>query len=199
MYTEVEKAYLAGFLDGEGHIGITRSIPRVNTGRHCHYMIVTIANTHKPIMEKLKRRWGGVLVWRKASKESDTIIGNLRLSSIAAANLLREIEPYLVVKKKQAELALLFADELANRETVTKPLTKAEWDRREDLRIAIREINRPGQELDRTPYPEPAPLVCAYCGKQITEYERGTTRQYCDLKCQSAARRKRDKEREAQG
>ncbi|KKN64759.1 hypothetical protein LCGC14_0488910, partial [marine sediment metagenome] len=41
MTTETEKAYLAGLVDGEGHIGITTAKSRPSrVAWHSHYMIV---------------------------------------------------------------------------------------------------------------------------------------------------------------
>ena len=193
MYTEVEKAYLAGFLDGEGHIGITKAQTPRTGGTHTHMVIVTVSNTYLPLMEKLQRRWGGTLVKRKACKTSEKIIGNLRWSSRAAAAVLHELEPYIVVKKQQLEIALAFADELANREYHAKPLTEDEWRRREELRMAIRALN--GGVVGDTevrPAPTFAPKVCANCGKPIETYER-LSRKYCSIKCARRARYLRNK------
>lgn len=196
LLTETEKAYLAGLMDGEGHIGITVAKLRPNGEWRTHVVIVTLASTDIPLLRWVQSMLpNGTLVVRKQPKQQMPI-GNLRWSSAAAANVLRLLVPYLRIKVRQAELAIQFADEMANRgEWRAKPITPVEWERREDLRLAIREINRTGQNLERLPFPVRYETVCRLCGAAFDR--AGTNRIYCSLRCQRKSRWCRQKEQQA--
>jgi len=86
----------------------------------------------------------------------------------------------------QTDLALQFANIMASREKATKFISEEEWNLREELRMAIRQINRPDPTLKKTPYPaERYMRDCAYCGNQFDR--RGTTKLYCSPKCHNKA------------
>jgi len=185
MPTETDRAYLAGLLDGEGHIGITLAKPRVGREWRTHALMVTLANVNIPVLE-----WArsiapkGTLVLRQQPTGTQKI-GNVRWSSIAGANLLRTVLPYLRIKRQQAILGLQFADALANRAHPTKFISEEEWYRREELRLAIRQINRPDPTLMAHPFPIiDRRRVCVVCG---TEFERepGSNRVVCSAECKS--------------
>ena len=188
MRTEIERAYLAGLLDGEGHIGITlTSRGKCGERWRTHYMIVTVSMSHLPVLEWLRVMWPGAVLSPKKSKGYP--MWTVRWQSALGAALLREAQPYMRVKSMQAALAIQFADELATRPHQGAAITEAEWDRRESLRIAIQSLNRPGKD----PYTPKIdfgvkakePITCKFCGKAFTEY--GTRkRQFCDKQCSNA-------------
>lgn len=183
MHSETNKAYMAGLMDGEGHIGITLSAPRSRGGEmRTHSVIVTVSNTYLPLMDDLRADWGGTLVVRRVSKTSNTMIGNLRWSSKAAADVLNEIRPYLIIKHEQADHAIAFSKELANRPSATKMITEDEWNRREELRVAIRQLNRPDPTVVVLPYPVVKPRICVICREEYTTYKSSKS-MYCSQKC----------------
>lgn len=199
MPTETEKAYLAGLLDGEGHIGITLANPRGNNGEwRTHTVIVTLANTH---LETLK--WAvticprGTLVVRRQPKQTIPI-GNVRWSSAAAGEMLTTVQPYLRIKVAQAALALQFVSEMRQRAYHSKVLSQAEWEQREALRLAIRQINRPDPTLATVPYPTwRYERVCLTCGNVFLPTD-GSRRLYCTPHCFRAMQWQRQKAKRIQ-
>ena len=188
MRTEVEMAYLAGLLDGEGHIGVTlTSVGKRGERWRTHYMCVTVSMSHLPVLEWLRETWPGGNLSPKKSQGYP--MWTVRWQSAKAAELLREIQPYMRVKSMQAALAIQFADEIASRPHQGAAITEPEWDRREALRISIQSLNRPGKD----PYtPKIAfgakakePIPCKFCGKPFTEYG-SRKRQFCDKQCSNA-------------
>ena len=188
MRTETEKAYLAGLLDGEGHIGITlTSVGKRGERWRTHYMTVTVAMANRPVLEWLRETWPSAGMSPK--KSTGYPVWTVRWQSAAAANVLREAIPYMRVKAMQATLAIQFADELASRPHQGQAITEAEWDRRESLRLAIQSLNRPGKD----PYTPKIgfgakakePIFCKFCGKASTEYG-SRKRQFCDKECSNA-------------
>ena len=189
MYTDVERAYLAGLLDGEGTIRRATSAPRGNGETRTHALVVTVSNTHIPTMERLHARWGGSLSIRQfSSRMSTRPIAVLRWTSISAAGLLREIYPFMEIKRGQAEAALTFADELASRPKRTSVVTREQWERREELRLRIKRLNSPTDVSEPIPYPEMPPRPCKWCG-EIYEGYMSRKRMYCSNSCAMKAAR----------
>lgn len=95
---EVDKAYVAGFFDGEGSIQITR--PRKSKGFTLH---VSVAQSESTTLDWLCTLWGG-----SVSPHGRPGISVWRIHTAAAERFLTDIEPYLRIKRKQAQLAIAF-------------------------------------------------------------------------------------------
>ena len=102
-----EAAYIAGFLDGEGHIGIVRR----NYGKAHAYMrpIVQVGQVNRLPLDWICNRIGQHSgMERRANKHPHRDFYNLRLHAGTARWLLPQILPYLVLKRRQAEVVLEF-------------------------------------------------------------------------------------------
>ena len=115
-WTELELAYTAGLIDGEGTIAIQyRS--RMPGAKKYHNVVLQIGNTDAKMIHWLHEHYGGGFSIHRRNGKSPhskplwmwTACGDL-LDSILEATL-----PYLVTKKELAELALLL------RGTICKP------------------------------------------------------------------------------
>jgi hypothetical protein len=103
------KGYLAGFLDADGSMGIY----------HCkdskgHFVLrVSFWTSHKDVIklfEQCKQEFGGYLRrWKGKSRNPNrhTLIAWC-LDCRKALNILKLLEPHLIHKKKQAQLAIQF-------------------------------------------------------------------------------------------
>src|SRR5690348_6220371 len=115
--------YMAGLFDGEGCIGIyERSVKHSGTGAVSPYigLVMTVSNTHKEVIRHIKERCGGVVGFsmrypRKRDGSLRRTLYRWSAQSKEAPHILRQIFPYLIVKRDQAALALEFA-ELVDRE-----------------------------------------------------------------------------------
>lgn len=96
MITELDKAYAAGFFDGEGSVFI--SPPRSNRG---FTVEVSIGQKSRPVLDWIAANWGG-----KVTKMSRKDAFIWRTSSKTAGVFLSDIAPYLQVKRRPVELAL---------------------------------------------------------------------------------------------
>ena len=111
--TEMQKAYIAGFIDGEGCIRVRRMRSR---GKVCEFNFeaqVIVTNTNLDILEKLKNITGiGTLyVYKKFPKEGEgkwKPCHRWQVVSSQAEDLLNAIYPYLEIKRKQTEAVLNF-------------------------------------------------------------------------------------------
>uniref|UniRef100_A0A6M3IGM2 Putative HNH homing endonuclease n=1 Tax=viral metagenome TaxID=1070528 RepID=A0A6M3IGM2_9ZZZZ len=181
MITETQKAYLAGLIDGEGCILITAPRTKGEKGWYGHYLTVTVANTNVPVLAWVKSLWKGYLLMRNQPKQR-VPVGNLRWTSLQAAQVLKDIRQYLIVKAAQADLAILFAESIEDKGSRINHLPKEEWDSREELRLAIHQLNRPYTVLNKVPYPkEKYQSVCPVC--KTTFDRQRKTKVYCSKQC----------------
>ena len=94
--------YLAGMIDADGSIGTTRTgIKRNVVGR------VIVANTNQEFLYTLKNEFGGsVSIRAKGHKENWKPFGAICWSNRQAEIILENVLPFLIIKKKQAELCI---------------------------------------------------------------------------------------------
>lgn len=96
-----ELAYIAGIVDGEGHIGFVHC-------RGSYFVRVIVANTDRGLLEYLQSLFGGDIkaVQRKPGWKQSW---QWRISWGRAIEFLSLIEPWLRVKEDQAHLAFCWA------------------------------------------------------------------------------------------
>ena len=94
--------YMAGMIDADGSIGTTTTGAKRNVvGR------VIIANTNQEFLYTLKAQFGGTISIRKqGAKEGWKPFGSISWTNRQAEHILVNILPFLLIKKKQAELCL---------------------------------------------------------------------------------------------
>lgn len=98
----ISTEYTAGFFDGEGCVNIS-------TDRYAKpYIRILVVNTDITVLQKFQEKWGGDIAHNKRHKENWKRSFTWRLSHSRAIQFLQDIEPFLVVKKKQANLAIEF-------------------------------------------------------------------------------------------
>lgn len=102
--TEIECAYLAGIIDGEGCIGVY-----FDSGYYLLRLIIT--STSVDWLKNLKSSWGDVgnlFIDNKKKKTNHKIKANWVLRGSTAQKILSQVIPYLKIKRTQAEVALQF-------------------------------------------------------------------------------------------
>lgn len=101
MQTTVTPQYLAGLVDGEGciHLGVTKGTYR---GR------VTIGMTEValPLLKSLQAQWRGGIYCSRQATDKWSAAWVWSVQGEPARELLMAIEPHLLLKKRQAQLAL---------------------------------------------------------------------------------------------
>jgi hypothetical protein len=98
--------YLAGLIDGEGHIGFN-----INRYKKTEYLqpILCINMTFQPLIKQLHIELGGQYSIRKANyKENWKACYKWKVLCGQAIIILEKVFPYLIVKKDQADLAIRF-------------------------------------------------------------------------------------------
>ena len=104
MATEIERAYAAGFFDGEGTVTI-----RTELRKTCktHVLQIAIGITDRAPLEWMSERFGGNIrgpVIRASERHKPIYFW--QLSAAKAGTFLEEVRPYLLLKAKQADIAL---------------------------------------------------------------------------------------------
>jgi hypothetical protein len=109
--TEVEVAYLAGLIDGEGCISMTKDL-HASGDRKVRYRVhLAVATTTSQILvdwliRKLKPMKNGLN--RKRENPKHATAYSVRLSEVPAEELLNRVRPYLVIKRRHADLFLRY-------------------------------------------------------------------------------------------
>ena len=104
-------AYLAGFFDGEGSIGIHRVLRKYGTvGFHLR---CTVSQTSVPVLEKYRHSFGGGIsqTGPRILRGNEVMCWQWYIYAARAARFLRAIEPYLFCKAPQVPIALRFSEQ----------------------------------------------------------------------------------------
>lgn len=129
--SDVEAAYLAGVIDGEGTIMLYKA----NTVR----LRLVVANTKMALLEWCKEHTavGSIVVKAHANpRHSDS--GTWQANAHAAEGVVAQIRPYLVIKAEQADLALDFQHRRL------QPELRADKEWQEAYRLTMRKLNARG-------------------------------------------------------
>lgn len=105
-------SWLAGFIDGEGCIRISKLCFNRKRKRWRGYqVVVSITNTFKPVMLEIYNKLGGTFDDNPDKGHPFGIkrkkIYVVRWTNKGAQEVIREVLPYLKVKQEQAKLVLL--------------------------------------------------------------------------------------------
>ena len=104
-----QRGYLAAFLDGEGGIQITKSFRKGRRRRLSLHPVVYFTNSNLHVIRTIKT-WlgaGAIIVARQREGYRPQYV--LHITGVRnIRRLLRSILPFLIVKRKQAELMLEF-------------------------------------------------------------------------------------------
>lgn len=106
--TDGDKAYAAGFFDGEGHITIAAG-KRTDMRYGVSYSMRCGAsqNDLAPLLW-LQSRWGGSIYAAKRKTSTGNVTHHWTILPRNAKAFLTDVLPYLIVKRERAELALEF-------------------------------------------------------------------------------------------
>ena len=94
-------AYLAGFIDADGSIGI------VTVAKSKTYVVqVCASNCNRTPIDMLQQRFGGKVRTRDWKNKKWKINYEWKLTSQKAMSVIEKLLPYLIIKKEQAQIAI---------------------------------------------------------------------------------------------
>lgn len=140
-----EAAYFAGFVDGEGTIGVIRARRSGNKVGYRLQPYLAVANTDFAALERIQEMCGNGRLMQQTNpatphhKPGYTI----RLSPDQIRHVLPQIRPYLLIKAKQADYLMEFLSIHVSRKRPTEQEQK-ELDR---LRDAVCTLNARGVKV----------------------------------------------------
>jgi hypothetical protein len=94
-------AYLAGFIDADGSIGI------VTVAKSKTYVVqICACNCNRTPIDMLQQRFGGKVRTRDWKNKKWKINYEWKLTSLKAISVIEKILPYLKIKNEQAQIAI---------------------------------------------------------------------------------------------
>src|SRR3990167_6345123 len=131
--SNTEKAYLAGLIDGEGSIML-----QIRKGKVIS-TILSITNTDMDMLNWVKNTTGvGNINKQYDETEKRSASWFWRANGGAGEDILKQIFPFLITKKVQANLAIETQERLRN------PALKADRLWQEEYRLKMKDLNKRG-------------------------------------------------------
>ena len=137
-----EAAYIAAFIDGEGTISIRKEERKSMTGGYRYNSVVEMNNTDVGVMQYLRSIIGPARYYIfKQQKDNCKTCYRFTVPPNVQRWLLETIFPYLIIKKRQAEIVMVFLGILGKKEYGK---IDGNLDRREELYQEIHGLNHRG-------------------------------------------------------
>lgn len=158
-------AYAAGLLDGEGCVGMSKG-PR-SFGLRIDFGMTAKALS---VLEQLQREYGGKITSHREATERWERVVRWTMVGPVAAEFLRRVSPYLMLKQEQTRLALLIEQirlDLPNRKRHQKEWTRETYERCDTLYLRIKELNRKGPIDESDPMPGRTPFARFVAGQWL--------------------------------
>jgi len=144
---DIDAAYLAGLIDGEGYIGVTAS-KTSKSAKGCKRGIAYRCHVCVNMVEKAAIEFGyrvtgiGRIAPKKASRAECRPAWSWNMWSSEASDLCLRLLPFLLIKREQAENLIAFNSIM--RLPGSKGLSDEEWKLRERYWLRSRELNKRG-------------------------------------------------------
>lgn len=129
-------AYLAGLIDGEGCISIRKTF---QYGKNQFKPMVEVGMTDIEPMKLLQQTFGGSY-WPEIVRGMNLPVTKWRVTGSHVIPVLEPLLPYLLAKKRQAEIALILARRIHR---TGRPTPQAETEFRRTLYHALLEARKP--------------------------------------------------------
>jgi len=174
--TNLEAAYWAGMLDGEGSICVARAT-MADQNRPQFRLVLSVANTNFEVLHALMEMVGVGGISRKmnhSAKWKDS--GQLVINSEGAAYCIAQVAPYLIIKSEQAALALKFIE-------LKRAWSRQNdnWPEQQECYRRMRALNARGKG-NETPYEfkraDKVERTCSFDGCEALHYGNGYCRRH---------------------
>lgn len=108
--TNLELAYIAGIIDGEGSIIISRLKENKGTHKYRYQLFVKVVNTDERLLKFLSKKTLTNYYKDKdhPNKSNSRTSYSIHWSVSVSEDLLKKVYPFLIIKKEQVDLALKF-------------------------------------------------------------------------------------------
>lgn len=103
ILNQVDKGYIAGIIDGEGSICLSKD----SASNQFRYPNIQVSSTTYEMLEYLKNKIGGSISKKKESKEKYKEAWKWQIKTNLTIELLNEIKEYLLVPEKKYRANLI--------------------------------------------------------------------------------------------
>lgn len=159
-------AYLAGIFDGEGHVCIQRSNSRKGMTSAFHNLDIGITNTDEDLISSLHDIYGGHVGSTGIRGQHRTNCYRWRLNGPNTISFLKLLLPHLKIKRRQAEIAIAFQQDVLRRRRGSK-LTPEEVKKRDEYMLALKASRKDKSiNIPEGLYDQPTLYKAAYMGKK---------------------------------
>jgi len=141
--SQMTTAYLAALIDGEGTITIVQYDP---PPRETYRLNVHLWNTNEALLRTVKSRFGGYLHIHSKGNTKHATGWVLTWTCAAAAEILKQIQPLLIVKAAQAELGLRLSSIVSGMKPGCKGTPRDVVDTLREMKIEINRLNLKGPQ-----------------------------------------------------
>jgi hypothetical protein len=138
---ELDIAWAAGFIDGEGCFSIYR---RRRRDRPTYLVGVSVSQVKREPLDRLQSLFGGKTYVHKSYRPNQISCCSWRVHSYATLALCRLLDPHLSVKWEQSQLLQQFYAIPPSHHWGRQGLPPEEVQRRDDLIVALRFLNHRG-------------------------------------------------------
>jgi hypothetical protein len=145
IMSATEAAYTAGFVDGEGTISLNRAARLRARAGFRYQPDLSMANTCRMVLERIVEMCGNGRIEVTNTVHPIHKLGyRLRFTSNQIRHVLPQLYPYLIIKRKQAELLLEFLGFTVK----YQHLSDDQYHRTETLRQELQALNRRGTTVE---------------------------------------------------
>ena len=101
-------SYLAGFFDGEGSVYIMKG--KNSQGNPAFFLEISFTNSNREVLEYAQSLFKGKITESKDPRPLKKMVYRLRIRSNQALDALKQMLPFLKVKKEQAKMGIKFQE-----------------------------------------------------------------------------------------
>jgi hypothetical protein len=105
VISDVDLAYAAGVFDGEGSVSLDMKQKAAHRAKH-GVLRVNVTNTCEELIDWFEDKFGGHTYMNDS--RSSRNVHKWQAGARVARDFLQQVLPYLIVKRRQAEIAILF-------------------------------------------------------------------------------------------
>ncbi len=132
---DTDIAWAAGFIDGEGCIQLSRA----GRGMRAHVLRINVPQVHRAPLDRLAAMFGGGVHPKQTTNPRHRQQHVWEITSYRAAAALRRLRPYLLLKGREADLAVMYVGSNTTRQGRRK--TDFEIAEAESVRLALVEAH----------------------------------------------------------
>ena len=174
----VSPQYLAGLIDGEGCLMVSRSRKPLNQHKRGVQFspCMTIANTSIPLLEAVQQDFGGKIRIEHANTYA------LLFSANEQRVVIPKVFPYLILKKREATILLNFLSRKA--QLGCRPLSDEDFKFYEECYLELRRLKKIRHTYNWSSKPV-GKRLCQECQGEFVVYSHYPHRKFCSEHCRA--------------